>query len=281
MNKIRFAFVAACMAVMPLAGAAGTEVWSDSNFTFKFVKPPKPGALPRTLVQIDPEAQIKPQRQEPAIVVLEEDGASKGPVSKSSYSWFWNEVPPGIEADPAVRMQLARQRLSDTSDGNGVRSPRTETIHNIVKAHGASILKETSGTRISPALVLAVIAVESAGRTDAVSSAGAQGLMQLMPATAKRFGVSNSLAAAQNIKGGVAYLDWLLNEFNGDAMLALAGYNAGEGAVKKHAGVPPYEETRGYVPKVLAAFEVAKIMCMTQPKLVTDTCALNLDLAQK
>ena len=81
---------------------------------------------------------------------------------------------------------------------------------------------------MSPALALAVISVESAGRTDAVSSAGAEGLMQLMPETAKRFGVADSLAAADNIKGGVAYLSWLMSEFKGDAVLALAG-DTGQG----------------------------------------------------
>ena len=87
----------------------------------------------------------------------------------------------------------------------------------------------------------------SGGRTNAISSAGASGLMQLMPATAERFGVTDRADPKQNIKGGVAYLDWLLKEFKGDAVLALAGYNAGENAVKKHEGVPPYAETQNYV----------------------------------
>ena len=100
--------------------------------------------------------------------------------------------------------------------------------------------------------------------------------MQLIPATADRFGVTNALDASQNIKGGVAYLDWLLKEFGGDPILALAGYNAGENAVKKHAGVPPYAETRDYVPKVLAAFAVARNLCRTPPELVSDGCVFNL-----
>ena len=100
--------------------------------------------------------------------------------------------------------------------------------------------------------------------------------MQLMPDTAARFGVTDRLSRFQNIKGGVAYLDWLLGEFGGDAMLALAGYNAGEGAVRRHGGIPPYAETRDYVPKVLAAYEVARGLCQTQPVLITDACALRL-----
>ena len=79
----------------------------------------------------------------------------------------------------------------------------------------------------------------------------------------------------QNIKGGVTYLDWLLQEFGGDPVLALAGYNAGEGAVTEHGGVPPYKETRGYVPKVLAAWNVARQLCLTPPVLVSDGCVFN------
>ena len=149
-------------------------------------------------------------------------------------------------------------------------------MQQIARSHGADILRATVGTDISPALVLAVISVESGGRIDAVSGAGAQGLMQLIPATAERFGVTDSMQAGQNIKGGVAYLAWLMKEFRGDPVLALAGYNAGENAVKKHAGVPPYAETRDYVPKVLAAFQVASGLCKTRPELITDACALTL-----
>ena len=93
-----------------------------------------------------------------------------------------------------------------------------------------------------------------------------------MPDTAKRFGVADSMVAQQNIQGGVRYLDWLMGEFDSDPILALAGYNAGEGAVRKHKGVPPFAETRDYVPKVLAAFQVARGLCKTPPELVSDGC---------
>ena len=125
---------------------------------------------------------------------------------------------------------------------------------------------------MSPALVLAVMAVESAGDPTAVSSAGAQGLMQLMPATAERFGVTDRLIPAQSIAGGVKYLNWLMGEFQNDPILVLAGYNAGEGSVRKHKGVPPFVETRDYVPKVLAAFQVARGLCLTPPELISDGC---------
>jgi len=104
--------------------------------------------------------------------------------------------------------------------------------------------------QLSPALVKAVIKVESAFDQWAVSSKGAQGLMQLMPFTARRFGVSDPFNARQNIFAGARYLRILLDLFGGDLDLALAGYNAGEGAVRRHGGIPPYRETRNYIRKV-------------------------------
>ncbi|WP_312368063.1 lytic transglycosylase domain-containing protein, partial [Stenotrophomonas sp.] len=103
---------------------------------------------------------------------------------------------------------------------------------------------------VEEAVVRAIIHAESAFNPTALSRAGAQGLMQLMPATARRFGVSDSYDAGQNIRGGVQYLSWLLRRFNGNLTLAAAGYNAGEGAVDRHGGVPPYKETQYYVQRV-------------------------------
>jgi soluble lytic murein transglycosylase-like protein len=103
---------------------------------------------------------------------------------------------------------------------------------------------------VEEAIVRAIIHAESAYNPNALSRVGAQGLMQLMPATARRFGVSNAFDAGQNIQGGVQYLAWLLKRFNGDLTLAAAGYNAGEGAVDKYKGVPPYSETQRYVQRV-------------------------------
>ena len=103
---------------------------------------------------------------------------------------------------------------------------------------------------VDEAIVRAIIHAESSFNPMALSHAGAQGLMQLMPATARRFGVTNSYDAGQNIRGGVQYLAWLLKRFNGNLTLAAAGYNAGEGAVDRHGGVPPYQETQRYVARV-------------------------------
>ncbi|WP_300497719.1 lytic transglycosylase domain-containing protein, partial [uncultured Methylophaga sp.] len=99
-------------------------------------------------------------------------------------------------------------------------------------------------------LVRAVIHAESAFNAKALSKKGAQGLMQLMPGTAKDLGVTNAFDVQQNIEGGVKYLAGLLNTFDGDIKLATAAYNAGPGAVKRFKGIPPYAETEVYVERV-------------------------------
>lgn len=104
---------------------------------------------------------------------------------------------------------------------------------------------------LDPKLVLAVIQVESGFNVKARSPKNAQGLMQLIPATAERFGVKNTMDPVQNLRGGMAYLRWLLIHFEGDLKLALAGYNAGENAVKRYQGIPPYAETKAYVAAVI------------------------------
>jgi soluble lytic murein transglycosylase-like protein len=96
---------------------------------------------------------------------------------------------------------------------------------------------------------------ESAFDPNAVSPRGARGLLQLMPETARRFGVRDSFDATQNVDGGAAYLSWLLERYSGRTELALAGYNAGEGAVDRYQGVPPFSETRNYVERVLEGAE--------------------------
>ena len=104
---------------------------------------------------------------------------------------------------------------------------------------------------VDPSLVRAVIHAESAFRPDAVSPKGAGGLMQLMPGTAERFNVADRFNPEQNIAGGVAYLALLLEMFGGDRELAVAAYNAGENAVKRYGGIPPYRETKTYVRRVM------------------------------
>jgi soluble lytic murein transglycosylase-like protein len=109
---------------------------------------------------------------------------------------------------------------------------------------------------LDPYLLHAIIKVESGYNPRALSAKGARGLMQLMPETVRRFGVSDAFNPRENVRGGAEYMKWLLEIFHGDVELALAGYNAGEQAVIR-AGyrIPAYGETRNYVPKVLAHYK--------------------------
>ena len=107
--------------------------------------------------------------------------------------------------------------------------------------------------RVPSALVIAIMKAESNFDAAALSPKNARGLMQLIPETASRFQVTNPFDPAQNIRGGVAYLRWLLAYFEGDVALVAAAYNAGEGTVERYRGVPPYAETRAYVKRILAS----------------------------
>ncbi|MDV3469174.1 lytic transglycosylase domain-containing protein [Stenotrophomonas sp. C3(2023)] len=153
--------------------------------------------------------------------------ASAGPVRTIAYSYIERCFACGV----TPRVNFGAVRLNTTS----------------FQAEIAAAAREFG---VEEAIVRAVIHAESAYNPTALSRAGAQGLMQLMPPTAARFGVTDSYDAGQNIRGGVQYLSWLLKRFNGDLTLAAAGYNAGEGAVARHGGVPPYSETRYYVQRV-------------------------------
>ena len=116
------------------------------------------------------------------------------------------------------------------------------------------VLDLTPEYKLDPDFVLAVIWAESRFRADALSPKGAQGLMQLTPATAKRFAVEDPWNMELNVRGGMAYLQWLLAYFEGNVRLVLAAYNAGERAVERHGGVPPYPETQGYVEKIMKMY---------------------------
>jgi soluble lytic murein transglycosylase-like protein len=135
--------------------------------------------------------------------------------------------------------------------------------------YDAMIETAAKAAAVEPNLVRAVIVVESGFNVRALSKRGAMGLMQLMPATAARFGILNSFDPSQNITAGARYLKFLLNRFGQNVSLALAAYNAGEDAVDRNGGqIPPYTETMAYVPRVLKIF---RMLDQTRPTLARQT----------
>lgn len=276
----------ACAATFALAQSpvsAPAEAYPD--FTFKRIGAPTglggSSGAKRITVQIDPAEQARRLAARPPIPEhpIPRGGVAPGLKAEreadlpqpSAFDWYWDQVSPARDAGQG-RFSAALVALTKGPSGQSVAAPRLQHLQDIAARHGQEILKATIGTQVSPAFALAVIGIESGGRASAVSSAGAVGLMQLIPATAERFGVTDSTDPVQNIRGGVAYLDWLMREFGGDPVLVLAAYNAGENAVKSNDGVPPYAETRAYVPKVLAAWALARGLCLTPPELVSDGC---------
>jgi len=164
--------------------------------------------------------------------------------------------------DKPMRGMKLMQRYS-ISTGRTIRSPKPgaslAALHERRDRLSPLIDRAATESRLRPALIHAVVRAESAYRHDAVSSKGAVGLMQLMPATAQRYGVNNRTDPAQNLRGGSEYLRDLLQMFDNDLQLALAAYNAGENAVIRYGNrIPPYAETQGYVRKVIRFFNAMK-----------------------
>ncbi len=133
-----------------------------------------------------------------------------------------------------------------------------ERVQDRLSSYDEIIKSASEKYKVSEELIKAVITVESAGKSNAMSSAGAKGLMQLMDGTAKDLGVSNSYDPAQNIMGGTKYLSQMLAKYDGNIQLALASYNAGSGNVDKYGGIPPFKETQNYVKKVEQYYNLYK-----------------------
>jgi TPR repeat protein len=157
-----------------------------------------------------------------------------------------NYVPDCMIDRAPPQMAAPRPRVP-TSPAETIPPDAPKHIVEIVRKHAPQY-------QLSPALVLAFIKVESNYDVIALSPKNAKGLMQLIPDTAERFGVSRPYDAEQNIRGGMAYLRWLMAYFEGNVPLVAAAYNAGEGAVNRYRGVPPYAETRAYVNRILAGY---------------------------
>ena len=146
---------------------------------------------------------------------------------------------------------VKRFRFSYSRPHSGGRAPVLKVLKDRIRKYRPFIMQAARETGLDIDLIHAVILAESAYDSKAVSPKGAMGLMQLMPATAKRFDVSDAFDPVQNIRGGTQYLKFLMDRFDNDLELATAAYNAGEGAVEKFGrSIPPYKETQLYVKKV-------------------------------
>lgn len=181
-------------------------------------------------------------------------GVLSAPVMADIYSYtdakgvlHFSNVPDNSQYQLVLATQGGGSRQKTASPDNRAQ------LNHAGKDRFAPIVEEAARNhQVDPALLHAVITAESGYNPDAVSRKGAVGLMQLMPETARRYGVENSFDPAQNIQGGTKYLSDLLQMFNNNLELAVAAYNAGENAVVRHGySIPPYRETQAYVPKVL------------------------------
>ena len=157
---------------------------------------------------------------------------------------FVGSAAPARDAQPA----------SSAASSNRTLAARSRAPANVPEHLKRMATTAADKHQIDPALVYSMITAESSWNPSAVSVKGAQGLMQLIPATAARFGVRDPFDPAQNVEGGVKYLRWLLERYKGDLEKTLAAYNAGEGAVDRWGGVPNYAETRAYVKKVIDSY---------------------------
>jgi hypothetical protein len=243
--------------------------------TFYTDSPAKAGLLKNSVRVGDRSAMTIVRKPKPGQrrLIRPPSPVARAPSTKGSkaHGWFWEEHDTSAASAGPHRWTDALTSIhAHRADGGELFSK--DRMRGIAGKFETQIAAAARAHGVSELLLLAVISVESAGKAGAASPKGAQGLMQLIPATAKRFSVADSFDPAQNILGGAAYLDWLLRRFGEDPILAIAGYNAGEGAIDKYKGVPPYNETRDYVAKVFDALAAAEALCGVPAETPRSTC---------
>lgn len=185
-------------------------------------------------------AQLYSYRNEEGRLII-----SDKPIHQEGYKLDKKQLPKHMEQAQKAHLEKQIQRASNGKKWRLSKRQIQGLVDPIAKAMS-----------VDPLLVQAVIEIESSRDVNATSNKNAQGLMQLIPETAARFGVKNAYDPRQNIRGGISYLRYLLSYFAGDVDLVLAAYNAGENAVDRHNGIPPYRETRRYVQKIRKIYDV-------------------------
>jgi soluble lytic murein transglycosylase-like protein len=199
----------------------------------------------------------------PASASTQSAGANNNYIEVSANAILRTETIPDPELEkPGAPVPGA---LSSTASPSTLGIPPSASTTRLTPAETHElILRAGARHNIDADLLASVVQAESGGRVLAVSRAGAQGLMQLMPGTASELGVSNSFAPEQNIGGGTAYLDQMLTRYHDNIAMALAAYNAGPAAVDRYHSIPPYAETRAYVARVIREFNRRKRSAQTQ-----------------
>tara|TARA_R110000751_G_scaffold1968_19_gene7347 strand:- start:10112 stop:11017 length:906 start_codon:yes stop_codon:yes gene_type:complete len=253
--------LAAGLAVVALAGPTQAQLGLSrlpaGEVGFRSVTPPAPGTRKRIVFHDQPVA----------------------PAVKAAAQGFWSrpEARPEVTLGRPVAPALKAAAAWGDAGGRRAASDRA-TARRIMAAHGPAMLGAAQSSGLSLNLLLAVAIAESGGDSRAVSPKGARGLMQLMPATAAELGVGDAFSPAQAAPGAARHLEALLRRFDEDPLAALAAYNAGAGAVASRGGVPPWAETRAYVPRVLAAAAAVQELCLTPPASFREPCAPSAGL---
>jgi len=243
------------MMVLAIAPGASQTVFTaplPEDFTARTVSPPSPGGGKRLVFNALPPSGTE--------------------ATAEGLDGFWGAVSPALEDAGPDRLNQAALQVGPTLARLWTPSEVRSSARQILSRHAGAFVAGARVGNVSQAMLLAVALTESGGNPNAVSPKGAEGIMQLMPSTARRFGVADAFDPEQAAPAAAAYLDELLRRFAGDPVLALAAYNAGEGAVDRHGGVPPFAETRAYVPKVMAAWLALTEGCAPENRAPRSDC---------